>query len=141
MPAAFATPDDVAARWRPLTDAETAVAATLVGDASTLIRQRFPGIDAQVTSGAVSADVLMIVVAGMVRRALIAPDDGVSQESATIGPHSATQTYANPMRNIFLTDADLTLILGYQQTAVSSRFSNTTDQCGPNAGFVYMTGP
>src|SRR4051812_28606000 len=99
----FATAADVAARWRSLTPAEETIADTLVSDASALIRARFPGIDAQVTSGAVEAGILTIVVAGMVKRAMIAPDDGLAQHSESAGPFSDSRTYANPLRNVFLT--------------------------------------
>lgn len=126
MAAPFATVDDVAARWRPLTSAEQNVATTLVADASALIRARFPGIDDQIAAGGIDAQILTIVVSGMVKRALIAPDDGVSQESEGIGPYSRSQSFANPMRNVFLTEADLTLILGYRPTAGSFGFGNDT---------------
>lgn len=135
----FATPADVAARWRPLTDAETIVATTLCADASALIRARFPGIDDQVTSGAMDPDVLVQVVSGMVKRAMIAPSDGISQESDTMGPFGRSQTFANPLGNVFLTAADLTLILGYQASGQSHGYANTTihrEDCGP--GFVYV---
>jgi hypothetical protein len=122
----FATATDVANRWRPLTDAEYAVAATLVSDASALIRQRFPGIDAQVTGGTVDPDILTMVVAGMVKRALIAPDDGVSQESETTGPYSHSQSFANPMRNVFITAAELVLIQGYKPKGGTFAYGNTT---------------
>ena len=72
MAAPFATPADVAARWRPLSTAETTVALTLCADASALIRARFPGIDDQITSGTMDPDVVTAVVAGMVKRAMIA---------------------------------------------------------------------
>lgn len=137
----FADAGDVEARWRPLTSAETTVAETLVVDASALIRARFPGIDSQVTSGAVDPAVLTMVVAGMVKRALVAPEDGVTQQSETTGPFSQSQTFANPMRNVFLTAADLTLIIGYQPSASSHKFGNDTshnENCGP--GFVYGFG-
>lgn len=127
----FASPDDVAARWRPLTDNEAFVAATLVEDASALIRARFPGIDDQVTSGGVSANVLAQVVAGMVKRALISPSDGISQASQSAGPYAQSQTYANPLGNVFLTAADLTLILGYQAAGQSHKFANTTTKRSP----------
>lgn len=136
----FADAGDVAARWRPLTDAETVVASTLVVDASTLLRQRFPGIDDQVTSGAVDPNILTMVVAGMVKRALVAPDDGVSQESETVGPYSRSQSFANPMRNVFLTAADITLILGYQPGAVSKSYANDTINCSPYGGVGYIYG-
>lgn len=138
MAAPFATADDVAARWRPLTAAETAVATVLCGDASNLLRARFPGIDGQVTSGAMDLDVLAAVVAGMVKRAMIAPSEGVSSESETTGPFSHSQTYANPLGNVFLTAADLVLILGYQPSGQTGQYANTTihrENRGP--GFIY----
>lgn len=128
----FATAADVAARWRPLTPAEETVAGTLVLDASALIRARFPGIDGQV-----DPDILTMVVAGMVKRALIAPLDGVSQASEGTGPYSHSESFANPMRNMFLTAADEVLILGYQPAAVSMRFSNTSAPQCPEPGFYY----
>lgn len=127
----FASPYDVAVRWRPLTAAEESVAEVLVFDASTLIRQRFPGIDGQVTSGAVDPDILTMVVAGMVKRAMLSPtSDGVSQQSQTAGPFSQSQTYANPLQNVFLTAADLVLILGYQPAGGTHHFANTTIRKG-----------
>lgn len=128
----FASPDDVAARWRPLTVGEAVVAATLVEDASALIRQRFRGIDGQVASGAVDCGILTMVVAGMVKRALIAPSPGVSQQSETAGPYSQSQTYANPMQNVFLTAADLVLIQGYIPAGGSHGYSNTTIRRSPD---------
>lgn len=126
MAGSFATPGDVAARWRPLTSAETVIAEALADDASALIRARFPGIDAQVDSGALDVAIVRMVVSNMVKRALIAPDDGVVSESEGTGPYSHSQTFANPMRNVFLTEADLTLILGYRPTGMSAKFANDT---------------
>lgn len=122
----FATPDDVADIWRPLTPDETDVAIVLCAVASAIIRGRFPGIDSQVTTGAVPEDNVRFVCAGMVKRALVAPDDGVSQESETTGPYSAAKTYANPLRNVFLTAADLILIQGYRPSGGSFGYGNTT---------------
>lgn len=118
---AFASLDDVEARWRPLTDPERLVADTLLDDASAIIRARFPGVEGQVDD-----DILAAVTAGMVKRALIAPLDGVSQESETTGPYSHSTSFANPMRNVFLTAADEMMIVGYQPAAISGRFSNTS---------------
>jgi hypothetical protein len=122
----FATPDDVASIWRPLTPEEETAATTLLEVASAIIRSRFPGIDSEVTTGAVPAENVRFVCAGMVKRALIAPDDGVSQESSTTGPYSAAQTFANPLRNVFLTAADLILIQGYRPSGGSFSYGNTT---------------
>lgn len=137
MAVPFASAQDVADRWRPLTSAEEAVADTLVADASALIRARFPGIDAQVASGGIDAQILTAITANMVKRALIAPADGVTQQSESVGPYSHSQTYANPLGNVFLTQADLTLILGYQPAGQSVQFANDTDQCGGSYGRVY----
>ena len=136
---AFATHEDVADRWRPLTAAEAVLADTLCWDASALLRARFPGIDASIAAGTPSADVVMMVCAGMVRRALIAPSDGVSQQSETAGPFSQSQSYSNPMRNVFLTAADETLILGYRPKAMSVGYSNTTTRV-ENSGPAYVYG-
>lgn len=138
----FADPDDVAARWRPLTDAERSTAATLVLDASAVIRARFPGIDAQVTTGAVDADVLTMIAANMVKRALVAPDTGVTQESHTTGPFAHSQTFANPLQKVFLLADELLLIIGYQPGAGSHRYGNDTTKCGRDGYFstVYSNG-
>lgn len=122
----FATSADVEDRWRPLTPAETSIADTLVMDASALIRARFPGIDDTIAAGNLDAGIVTMVVAGMVKRALIAPLDGVSQQSEGTGPYSHSETFANPMRNVFLTAADLVLIEGYKPKAGSHKFGNDT---------------
>jgi hypothetical protein len=133
----FANSQDVADRWRPLTSAEATVADTLVSDASALIRARFPGIDAQVASGGVDAQVLTAITANMVKRALIAPADGITQQSEGMGPYSQSQTFANPLGNVFLTAAEMTLILGYQPSGQSVQFANDTDSCATTYGRIY----
>lgn len=133
MPIApFATADDVAARWRPLTDAELNVVPTLCADASSLIRSQYPGIDSEIASGALDPNIPTIVCANMVKRALIAPSDGVASQTQGEGPFSVAQSFANPLGNLFLTAAEITLILGYQPTALSPRFNNTTSHCEPS---------
>lgn len=137
MATPFASAQDVADRWRVLTPAEETIADTLAMDASAIIRARFPGIDAQVTSGAIDIDVLTLVVAGMVKRAMVAPEDGVSQQSEGMGPFSQSQTFANPLRNVFLIASDLVLILGYQPAGQYHGFSNDTTSCGSTYGRIY----
>jgi hypothetical protein len=126
----YAQASDIAARWRPLSTDEAARAAVLAGDASALLRAEFPGIDDQIASGAVDSTLLTIVVAGMVKRALLAPPDGMTQQSETAGPYSQSQSYANPLGNVFLTAAERTLIEGRQPTGGSFRYSNDTSR-GP----------
>src|SRR5438046_1760642 len=115
----YATASDVAARWRPLSTDEATRADVLAGDASALIRAQFPTIDAQISAGTMDGTLLTIVVAGMVKRAMLAPPDGITQQSETVGPYSQSQSYANPMGNVFLTAAERTLILGPKQRAGS----------------------
>lgn len=134
----FASVDDLAARWRPLSAQEAATARALLNDASALIRARFPGISAQV-GGPVDPAALVAVTVGMVKRAMIAPTDGVmSTTEALPGGFSRGQTFANPLGNVFLTAADLTLILGYQPAGGSFNFANTTTQFGGSGGGVEL---
>jgi hypothetical protein len=133
----FANTLDVAARWRPLTSAEESVAEALLVDASLVIRARFPGIDGQIDSGQVDSNAVVSVVAGMVKRAMIAPADGVTQQSEGTGPFSHSQTYANPLGNVFLTAADVTLIMGYQPTGQSHGFANDTTRSTGGYARIY----
>jgi hypothetical protein len=128
----FATADDIALRWRSLTPDEEELADVLASDASALIRARFPGIDGQV-----DPTILTMVVAGMVKRAMIAPLDGVSQDSESVGPYSHSQSFSNPMRNVFLTAADLVLIQGYKPKGGTFAYGNTTTQTGWSWATVY----
>lgn len=121
-PDPFATPADVAARWRPLTPAEEELAVTLVEDASAILRAKYPDVDARITTGDLAADNAVQVVAGMVKRALLAPADGVDSTSETVGPFSYSTRYANAMQALFTTVADDLLIRGYRPRAVSMRF-------------------
>lgn len=133
----FATVQDVSDRWRPLTSAEEVVAQTLIDDASMVLRSRFPGLDDQVTAGSVDANAVVMVVAGMVKRAMIAPADGISQQSESTGPYSRSQSYANPLGNVFLTAAEVTLIMGYRPTGQSVGFANDTTGSGCGYSRVY----
>lgn len=136
----FADNTDVAVRWRPLNTNEQAQADALCQDASAVIRARFPGIDSQVVGGTVDGDVLIMVVAGMVKRAMIGGADGVtSQTEALPGGFSRGQTFANPLGNVFLTAADLVAILGYQPAGQSNTFANDTRRHGAGGDFVNLS--
>lgn len=122
MAGPFAMVQDVEARWHSLSALEEITAAVLIDDASALLRAEFPGIDAQIKSGAIDPGILVIVVSNMVKRAMLAPADGISQSSETVGPYSHGQSYANPLGNVFLTTAERTLILGRQPLGMSVRY-------------------
>jgi hypothetical protein len=120
----FATSDDVAERWRSLTSEEQDRADALAFDASLLLRARYGDIDARIASGDLNPQAVKVVVAGMVRRAMIgtAAGDGVTQSSETVGPFSHSQSYANPMGNLFINANDDLLIRGYRPRAMSVQF-------------------
>lgn len=122
MVTALATLEDVENRWRPILETEVNRVEALLGDASALLRAEFPGIDTSIVTGALDGAVVAAVVANMVKRAMIVPADGVSQDSETVGPYSHSQQFANPLGNVFLTAAERVLILGHQQTAMSVQF-------------------
>jgi hypothetical protein len=66
--AVVVTPEDVAAGWRPLSDAEFLAAQGLIVEASVLLGVLVPGLDS------LSEDLVRLVVAKMVRRVLKNPD-------------------------------------------------------------------
>lgn len=68
--AALATVADVEARWRPGSFTDQAIIGALLTDASAIVRREFPTIDARVLSSEIDADVVTLVVAGMVGRVL-----------------------------------------------------------------------
>ena len=106
---AYATALDVEDRWRPLTEVETRLANTLAVDASVRVRRRFPTIDARIASGSVDPLEVTAVVAGMVKRAMIAPE-GVSLHTQVGGPYQDTKRYANPLGDLYLTADDLAVL-------------------------------
>lgn len=105
----FATYQDVEARWRPLASAEEQDRVTvLLGDASDMIRTRFPDIDDRLASGLARTETLVRIAAGMVKRALlIGEHEGVESSSDTAGPFVRTQSYANPSGNLYLSSDDI----------------------------------
>lgn len=68
--AALATVADVEARWRPGSYTDQAIIEALLTDASAIVRREYPTIDARITSSEIDADVVTLVVAGMVGRVL-----------------------------------------------------------------------
>ena len=123
MSASLASISDLEDRWRPISDSEATKVDTLLGDASALLRAEFPSIDDTIASGALQAEVVAAVVSQMVKRALLAPADGIASETAGAGPFSQTQQYANPLGNVFLTAAERTLIRGYRPKAMTGTFA------------------
>lgn len=104
----FATVQDLEARWKPLNDGDDDRAATLLGDASMLIRSMKPGADERAGTDPVFAASLKVVVCAVVKRGMQAPSgmEGVGQFQQTGGPFSQNLTFSNPTGDLYLTKAE-----------------------------------
>ena len=102
---AFATYSDIESRWRTLSADERTKATTLLGDASTILKQRVAVVDGD----ADQAEALKVVSCGMVIRAMVASASsafGVDEMSATMGPFAQTAHYSNPNGDLYLTKSE-----------------------------------
>lgn len=104
---AYATVEDLEARYGQLSDEDTAIAAVLLEDAATFL-------DSLVTvdpEDEHQAKVLLRVSCSMVKRAMLASASnafGVTEASATMGPFSQSMHYANPSGDFYLTSSERT---------------------------------
>ena len=73
---------DVESRWRPLSDAESDVATTLLDDAVVLIDVHRPALAAAVAAGTISGRIVVMTAAEAAIRVLSNPDR-LSQQSIT----------------------------------------------------------
>lgn len=101
----FATPDDLEARWRPLSPAEKERATVLLGDASALIRDLAKGIDQRIADEQIDPATPKSIACAVVKRAMHSPAgyDGVTQAQSTAGPFQQGVTFANPSGDLYLT--------------------------------------
>ena len=102
----FASTADVAARWRPLSAAETTVATALITDASAVLRARVPTIDARVTAGDLPVALPRSVCVQMVLRVLRNPDGLVSEQIDDYGIRRADSATGT----LYVTDDELSLL-------------------------------
>lgn len=106
---AFATYEDIEARWRTLTADEQTRATTLLDDAAVMLN-RLVVVDA---SDMEQADALKIVSCNMVIRSMVASASsafGVDELQATMGPFGQTAHFANPSGDMYLTKLDKRLL-------------------------------
>lgn len=108
MAAPLASSDDVADLWRPLSVAETAKANILIAQASALLRRAVSGLDTLVSSGAVDATLVTMVVTNAVLRVMQNPA-GVTQQTA--GPEAASWTGARAAGKVVITADEIATIL------------------------------
>ena len=103
---AFATVQDLIARWKPLDQDKQAQAEALLEDASLLIKARLPRpVD---ESDADLMALLKAITVSMVKRAMASGGDSapVSSQMMTAGSYSQQYTYANPAGDLYLTSAE-----------------------------------
>src|SRR5436190_810046 len=105
----FATSDDVANAWRPLSPDEAVAVNNHLDFASEIIRSEVSGIDTRITDGAVTAGLVRHVAVSMVLRHLRNPE-GLRSTSVqkSIDDYSTTTTETRDQAlsdgSIYLTD-------------------------------------
>ena len=105
---AYATPDDLAARWRDLSEDERKRAAVLLEDAAALLDVKLSrrGVDPEGLEEALKA-----VSCNMVRRVMAVPYEGdFTSISRTVGSFSEQFTPRSPDGNMYLTAYDEELL-------------------------------
>lgn len=115
---AYATIDQLEARYGEVADELRDRAQALLEDAATILDSRVM-VD---ISDQQQLDRLELVSCAMVNRALMAAESeayGVSNASYSMGPFSQTATFANPSGDLYLTSGELRL-LGATGTAIGS---------------------
>lgn len=111
--APFATPNDVASRWRTLNQEETAKATVLLIDASSFIVDEYPSAntvaDDDPDALASRTATLKRITCAMVKRAMMpGGTDGapVMEVQQTAGPFGHREKLANPMGDLYLTKSE-----------------------------------
>lgn len=115
---AYATVEDLMARWRTLTEAEQETASVLLDDAANVI-DGYTFIDTEDDGQMARAK---YVSCAMVRRSMQASESdmmGFSQASATMGPFSQQATFANPTGELYLSGSEKSM-LGANSSYIAS---------------------
>lgn len=128
MAESFATVEDLEKRWRPLTEDEKGTATALLEDASVQIRAEFTDVDERInaTPPLLDAAVPRMIVCAMVKRAMLAPVDQapVSAQQQSAGPFSQSNTFANPMGDLYLTSRERKMLTSSGQVAFTVSMSS-----------------
>ena len=106
---AFATTEDLEARWRMLSDTEMRKATALLDDASAILVAQ---VDVDPTDEQ-QATLLKVVCCSMVTRSMVASESdvyGVSQLDYGMGPFSQAAHFSNPNGDLYLTAQERQLL-------------------------------
>lgn len=117
MAAPFATIEDLRNHWPELPVEFEEVAVQKLFEASVILRGLYPGIDRRLESGALSDDVVRLVVCQMVETALkremdASDGDDVSQQSFTAGMFTQSLSFRARDAALFLTKLHRQLLGG-----------------------------
>lgn len=106
---AYATVDDLEARWRTLSAAEKTRAGVLLGDAQVRLDAE---CSPSVPPTPAQLDARKIVSCEMVKRSMLNSDaaSGVGSTQTTAGPFSQSFNYTNPTGDLYLTKGDRKLL-------------------------------
>lgn len=129
----FATKAELAAFWRPLTDAESSRADVLLPMASN--RLRLIGedlnidLDAKAEASEAFRSTLQWVVMEAVKRAIATPTDSppVDTYQQAAGPYSENYKFTNPSGDLWFKKAELTALGLYGRQTLSSISTSQTD--------------
>ena len=103
----LAVPEDVAARWRPLTAAEEELVTALIDDASRMVRAMVPTVDTRIAAGTLDAELVAGVVARMVKRVMEDPSGRL--QSWTVDDY--TERWSEVQAGLWISDSDMDLLL------------------------------
>ena len=105
---AFASIEDLEARWRELSPSEEQRATTLLDDATAILMAEFKIADVAIDDeDELQAANLKVVCCSMVKRALGTMNSAdYSQASMTVGSFSKSYTMANPSGDMYLSSQE-----------------------------------
>jgi len=103
----FATVDDIASTWRPLTEQEREAAGGLLPLGSAVIRHRFPSIDSRIDAGHLDPNLVKLVLVQMVIRVLRNPE---GLRVMSLGAYSETRESSPDHLGLHLTDDEVAVL-------------------------------
>jgi hypothetical protein len=105
------TTEDVAARWRPLSDNETWTVSALLEDAWALIKNSVPDIESRIEDETLDRALVVMVASKMVIRVMrYAADQG------DVDDYTPTNDQAIPTGSMYITEEDLAFLDGTATT-------------------------
>lgn len=113
LPWSYATSQQLAEYWRPLSADEQKRATDLLVRAATLINE-IPGAVDESGDPAFSVKACEHVSLDMVKRAMLSREDGAVETSASMADMSGTVRYTNPTGSLYLTGREIARLVGPQ---------------------------